>query len=73
MVSRTSFIDTHQNQQSNGTTRWQSTATQQNHQVHLVRKSAARKTAFVENPVTSAGMNKFTPVQIEEFETTIRY
>ncbi|WAR53762.1 hypothetical protein PtB15_3B271 [Puccinia triticina] len=35
MVSRTSFIDTHQNQQSNGTTRWQSTATQQNHQVHL--------------------------------------
>ncbi|KAH9457365.1 hypothetical protein Pst134EA_021248 [Puccinia striiformis f. sp. tritici] len=38
-----------------------------------VRKSAARKIAFVENQIISAGMTKLTPAQIEEFETTFRY
>lgn len=38
-----------------------------------VRKSAARKIAFVENQIVSAGMTKLTPAQIEEFETTFRY
>ncbi|KAI9614718.1 hypothetical protein H4Q26_009109 [Puccinia striiformis f. sp. tritici PST-130] len=37
------------------------------------RKSAARKIAFVENQIISAGMTKLTPAQIEEFETTFRY
>jgi len=38
-----------------------------------VRKSAARKIAFVQNQIVSAGMTKLTPAQIEEFETTFRY
>ncbi|KAH9820237.1 calponin homology domain-containing protein [Melampsora americana] len=38
-----------------------------------VRKAAARKIAFVENQIVSAGMTKLTPAQIEEFETTFRY
>ncbi|CAH7674603.1 calponin homology domain-containing protein [Phakopsora pachyrhizi] len=38
-----------------------------------VRKAAARKVAFVENQIVSAGMTKLTPAQIEEFETTFRY
>ncbi|MBW0513188.1 hypothetical protein O181_052903 [Austropuccinia psidii MF-1] len=38
-----------------------------------VRKSTARKIAFVENQIVSSGMTKLTPAQIEEFETTFRY